>query len=228
MSCIFQSSFHVFNCPNKKMVFFSFYYRQQLTIKYYEQGSNFPPFCSAKCEHFFIRPRSPVIQRSVVEPSSPFEKLRVHKLGPNILSIMSPVHLCPININNLHCCATGAKGFLYGGGPVLLVGRANHLCRDRASQLNYLSKFVFVHMRGGPAVLGEISLFNTEISPRRAGNIPFSSQEGWKYSIFLPGGLALLGGLASQSSLHTTKGGLTGYFLDNISFHKLCLFMCRI
>ena len=48
--------------------------------------------------------------------------------------------------------------------------RASLLCRDPASQLNSLSKFVFVYMRGGPALLGEISLLTTEISPRRAGN----------------------------------------------------------
>ena len=50
------------------------------------------------------------------------------------------------------------------------LGRASPLCRDPASQLNYLSKFVFVYMRGGPALLGGISLLTTEISPRRAGN----------------------------------------------------------
>ena len=37
------------------------------------------------------------------------------------------------------------------------IGRASPLCRDPASQLNYLTKFVFVYMRGGPA-----------FSPRRA------------------------------------------------------------
>ena len=53
------------------------------------------------------------------------------------------------------------RGCLYGGGPALLAGLA--LCRDPASQLNFLSKFIFVHTRGEPALLGEIS-------PRRAGN----------------------------------------------------------
>ena len=48
------------------------------------------------------------------------------------------------------------------------LGRASPLCRDPASQLNSLSKFVFVYMREGPALLGGIS--TTEISPRRAGN----------------------------------------------------------
>ena len=50
------------------------------------------------------------------------------------------------------------------------IGRASPLCRDPAFQLNSLSKFIFVYMRGGPALLGEISLLTTEISPRRAGN----------------------------------------------------------
>ena len=48
--------------------------------------------------------------------------------------------------------------------------RASPLCRDPVSRLNSLSKFVFVYMRGGPSLLGEISLLTTEISPRRAGN----------------------------------------------------------
>ena len=48
------------------------------------------------------------------------------------------------------------------------IGRASLLCRDPASQLNCLSKFVFVYMRGGPALLGENWLLTTEISPRRA------------------------------------------------------------
>ena len=39
--------------------------------------------------------------------------------------------------------------------------RASPLCRDPASQLNSLSKFVFVYMRGGPALLGGISLLTT-------------------------------------------------------------------
>ena len=34
------------------------------------------------------------------------------------------------------------------------LGRASPLCRDPASQLNSLSKFVFVYMRGRPALLG--------------------------------------------------------------------------
>ena len=54
------------------------------------------------------------------------------------------------------------------------IGRASPLCRDPASQLNPLSKFVFVYMRGGPALLGRISLLTTEISPRRAGNFPYN------------------------------------------------------
>ena len=50
-----------------------------------------------------------------------------------------------------------SRGMGGGEGP---------LCRDPASQLNSLSKFIFVYMRGGPALLGEIS-------PRRAGNFPY-------------------------------------------------------
>ena len=41
------------------------------------------------------------------------------------------------------------------------IGRASPLCRDPASQLNSLSKFIFVYMRGGPALLGGISLLTT-------------------------------------------------------------------
>ena len=75
------------------------------------------------------------------------------------------------------------------------LGRASPLCRDPASQLNSLSKFVFVYMRGGPALLGEISLLTTG-PPRRA----------------------------SKSKLRThDKGCLDQHFLDNFSFHKLCL-----
>ena len=53
------------------------------------------------------------------------------------------------------------------------IGRASPLCRDPVSQLNSLTKFVFVYMRGGPALLGGILLFTTKISPRRAGNFPY-------------------------------------------------------
>ena len=138
---------------------------------------------------------------------------------------MSPVHLYPINVNNLHCCAIRAKGCLYGGGSVLLVGRANHCCRDRASQLNSLLKFVFVYMRGGPAVLGGISLLTNEISPNRGGNFPFSSQERWKYSIFLLGALEIFhfpprsaGNIPLLFSLfsNTFPKARTNYRIDNI------------
>ena len=75
------------------------------------------------------------------------------------------------------------------GGPALLVGPVP-LCRDSASQLNSLSKFVFVYMRGGPALLGGLEIFHID-ALKRAG---------------------LLGGLASQSSVHTTKVVLTSIF----------------
>ena len=48
-----------------------------------------------------------------------------------------------------------------------------------------------------PAILGGISLLTTEISPRRAGNFPYKR-----------------------------KGCLDQHFLDNFSFHKLCMFVC--
>ena len=35
-------------------------------------------------------------------------------------------------------------------------------------------------------------------------------------------------GLASQSSVHTTKFVLASIFSDNFSFYKFCLFMCRL
>ena len=62
-------------------------------------------------------------------------------------------------------------------------------------------------MRGGPALLGEIYLLTTEISPRRAGNFHINAlkRDG-------PPRRALLGGLASQSSVHTTKVVLTSIF----------------
>ena len=87
-----------------------------------------------------------------------------------------------------------------------------------ASQLNYLSKFIFIYMRGGPALLGGISLLTTEISPRRAGNFPY------KCNIFGPP----IRRLASQSSVHTTKFVLASIFLDNFSFYRFCLFMRRL
>ena len=50
---------------------------------------------------------------------------------------------------------------------VFIWRRASPLCRDPASQ------FVFAYTRGGPAVLGGISLLTTEISHRRAGNFQY-------------------------------------------------------
>ena len=98
------------------------------------------------------------------------------------------------------------------------LGRASPLCRDPASQLNSLSKFVFVYMRGGPALLGEISLLTTEISPRRAGNFHINALKS-----------AGTPRRASKSTLRThDKGCLDQNFLDNFSFHKLCVFMCRL
>ena len=72
------------------------------------------------------------------------------------------------------------------------IGRASPLCRDPVSQLNSLTKFVFVYMRGGPA-----------FSPRRAENVPYKRNLR---------GLTLLGGLASQSSVHMTKFVLASIF----------------
>ena len=98
------------------------------------------------------------------------------------------------------------------------IGRASPLCRDPASQLNTLTKFVFVYMRGGPALVGGISLLTTEISPRRAGNFHINA-------------LKRAGALrrASKSKLRThDKVCLGQHFLGYFSFHKLCLFMCRI
>ena len=103
--------------------------------------------------------------------------------------------------------------------------RASSLCQDTASQLNSLSKFVFVYAReepallgGWPSFLGEISLLTTEISPRRAGNFHINA-------------LKRVGPprRSSKSKLRThDKGSLDQHFLDNFSFHKLCLFMCRL
>ena len=95
------------------------------------------------------------------------------------------------------------RGCLYGGGSALTIGRASPLCRDPASQLNSSSKFVLVYIRRGPAFLGGISLFTTEISPRRAGNFPYKCTTRADSPI---------GGLASQSSVHTTKLVLTSIF----------------
>ena len=77
---------------------------------------------------------------------------------------------------------------------------------------------IFVYMRGGPALLGEISLLTTEISPRRAGNFHINTLKR-----------AGLPRRASKSKLRThDEGCLDQHFLDNFSFHKLCLFMCRL
>ena len=65
------------------------------------------------------------------------------------------------------------------------LGRASPVCRDSASQLNPLSKFIFVYMRGGPALLGGISLLTTEISPRRAGNFPYKKTLPWPAFVWI-------------------------------------------
>ena len=92
------------------------------------------------------------------------------------------------------------------------LGRDSPLRRDPASQLNYLSKFVFVDMRRGPVPLGEISLLTTDISPRRAGNFHINA-----FKRAAPR-------KASKSKFRThDKGCLDQHFLDNFSFHKLCL-----
>ena len=44
---------------------------------------------------------------------------------------------------------------------VSIWSRASPLCGDPASQLNSLSKFIFIYMRGGPVLLGGISLWTT-------------------------------------------------------------------
>ena len=80
------------------------------------------------------------------------------------------------------------------------LGRASPLCRDPASQLNSLSKFVFVYMRGGLEI-SHINALKRAGPPRRA----------------------------SKSKLRThDKDCLDQHFLDNFSFHKLCLFMCML
>ena len=95
------------------------------------------------------------------------------------------------------------------------LGRASPLCREPASHLNSLSKFVFIYMRGGPALLGGISLLTTEISPRRAENFHINALKR-----------AGPPRRASKSKLRThDKCCLDQHFLDNFSFHKLCLFM---
>ena len=96
---------------------------------------------------------------------------------------------------------TSDEVFIWRGGSP--IGRAGPHCRDLASQLNSLSKFVFVYMRGGPARY----------------RLPRSRL----------GGLEIFHINASQSSVHThDKVCLGQHFLDNFLFHKFCLFMCRI
>ena len=94
-------------------------------------------------------------------------------------------------------------------GPVLLVGRANHLCRDRASQLNSLSKFVFVYMRGGQPSLARSRYW-----------LPRSRLGGLEIVHFPPG-------RASKSKLHRhDKGWLDQHFLDNFNFtSSVCLYV---
>ena len=64
-------------------------------------------------------------------------------------------------------------------------------------------------MRGGPALLGEISLLTTEISPRRVGHFDINAFKR-----------------ASNSKLHThDKGCLDQHFLDNFHFTS-SVFLC--
>ena len=70
----------------------------------------------------------------------------------------------------------------------------------------------------GPALLGDISLLTTEISPRRAGNFHINALKR-----------AGPPRRASKSKLRThDKGCLDQHFLNNFSFHKLLLFMCTL
>ena len=134
-------------------------------------------------------------------------KLFLKKWGPK------DIHVC---WGMWHWCHTMGVFTWRRASPL---GRASPLCRDPASQLNSLWKFVFIYMRGGPALLGEISLLTTEISPRRAGNFQTVNALG---SAGPPR-------RASKSKLRTQdKGCLDQHFLNNFSFHKLCLFMCRL
>ena len=54
------------------------------------------------------------------------------------------------------------------------LGRASPLCRDPTCQLNSLSKFVFVYMRGGPAKASppwrDLAIDYRDLAYRRAGN----------------------------------------------------------
>ena len=104
-------------------------------------------------------------------------------------------------------------------------------------------------MRGGPALLGEISLLTTEISPRRAGNFhinalksagtPRRASKSTLRTLTLIQTLILI--LTQILTLKPTSVDATirshfgcSYiekepnFLDNFSFHKLCVFMCRL
>ena len=100
----------------------------------------------------------------------------------------------------------------------ILVG-FSPLWRDPASQLNSLSKFVFViyERRDSP--------------PWRDLAIDYPRSRLGGLEIFHINALKRAGPprRASKSKLRIhDKGCLDQHFLDNFSFHKLCLFMCRI
>ena len=114
--------------------------------------------------------------------------------------------------------------FIYGGMASLL-GRASLLCQDPASQFNYMSKSFFVKLY--------VKIF-FRLYKRRASH-------PWRdlaidCTISRPRGLqsfhlnvhkraGLLGGLASQSSLQTTKFVLASICLDNFHFTN-SVFLC--
>ena len=90
-----------------------------------------------------------------------------------------------------------------------LLGRLafSFLWRDPASQLNSLSKFIlfsFIREEGQPSFAGS-RYWLPEISRRKAGHFPYK-----------------------RTYKHTTKFVLASIFLDNFSFYKFCLFMCRL
>ena len=91
--------------------------------------------------------------------------------------------------------------FLITNGVFIIWRKASPLCQD--SVKTFVKMYICVYMRGGPALLGRILLLRSCL-----------------------GGLEIL--LASQSSIQTTKFVLASIFLDNFSFYKFCLFMCRL
>ena len=111
-----------------------------------------------------------------------------NELTHNLILIRTKIEVLSSHHFNMPICRLFYESAFVLG--VFTWRRASPLCRDPASQLNSLSKFVFIYMRGG------------EISPRRAGNFPINALKR----------AGLPGGLASQSSVHTTKVVLTSIF----------------